>query len=206
LIGNLLTPVAATGIGRSLALARAANPRTAVGGSFNQHLDLSLQAGVGGGAAAGAFTADQPAPAHPLVVNGIGSVTSIEALHHEYRTAVAQFEDHFFQRLRESGIDPGQEIELTTDVHGKVLVAGDHPQKEAIERLFHDDVELRNMFLRLDEQASRLRAADLSAALAQIQAEAPAHAAAGVQQLLHAASQPNFSLTVRPQETLAQVI
>lgn len=203
MIGSLLTPAAATGIGRSLALARAANPRTAVGGSFNQQLDLALQAGVGGGAAAGAFAADKPAPAHSSVANGMGSLTSNEALRNEHHSAVAQFEDRFHRLLREKGIDLGQEIVLMTDVHGDVRVAGDHPQKEAIERLFHEDVELRNMFLRLDEQASRLRAADLSVELAQIQAESPANAAARVQQLLSAASQPNFSLTIRTHEALA---
>jgi hypothetical protein len=205
LIGNLLTPAAAAGIGRSLALARGANPHGPAAGSFDQHLDLALQAGVGGGAAADASATDQPAPAHSLeAFNGASPLTSIDAFRREHSTAVAQFEDRFLRLLQEKGIDPGEEIVLTTDVHGQVRVASNHPQKEAIERLFHDDVELRNQFLRLDEQASGLRAANLALGLAQWQTEAPDAIASRTQQLLHAGSPPNFSLTVRPQAALTQ--
>jgi len=204
LIGNLLTPAAA-GLGRSLALARGANRHAPSAGSFDQHLDLALQAGVGSGAVVGAAAdtaTGKPGPLQsPEVFDGHGSLPSIEALRSEHRTAVAQFEDRFLRLMRENGIDPGEEVVLGSDADGNVRLAGDHPQKAAIERLLAGDVELRNRFVRLNEQASVLRAADLATELAHLQAEAPLDAATRVQQLLNTASPPTFSLTVRPGET-----
>jgi hypothetical protein len=201
LIGSFVAPAAS--ISRSLAQARAANPRASIAGSFDQQLDLALQAGVGGGTGASAI--GKPDSAQTLVAsNDAGSPASIEALRSEHRAAVAQFEDRLRRLLRERGIDLDKAIVLESDELGDARVAGDHPQKDVIERLIRDDVELQNLFSRLDKQASRLRAADLAAELAKLQAEAPSNAATRVQQLLGSTSAHRFSLTVRPHERLEQ--
>jgi hypothetical protein len=184
-------------------MARAANPRASVAGAFDQHLELALQAGVGGGA--GSLAAGKPDSAqHRVALNDTGSLNSIEALRSEHRTTVAQFEDRFRRLLQERGIDLHEGIVLQADERGDVRLAGDHPQKEAIERLIQDDAELRNLFARIDGQAKLLRAADLAAELARLQAETPVDAATRVQQLLGTSSPHNFSLTVQPHEALAQ--
>jgi hypothetical protein len=204
-IGGLLAPAAAGGIGRSLALARGANPRASLSSSFDQQLDLALRAGVGGGANT-SDPAGNKAPFAPtdIALNGLGSAASIESVRIEHRAALAEFEDRFRRLLQEHGIDLGQGIALQADVHGDVRVASNHPHKESIERLFRDDADLRNLFVRLDNQASALRAADLSAELARLQSEAPGDAAAQVRQLLDGSAPTKFSLAVRPDNTLVQ--
>jgi hypothetical protein len=196
-------------MGRSLALARGANPHAPAAGSFDQHLNLALQAGVGSGASVRAAGDSATGKAGTLqssgTFSGNGSLSSLEALRSEHRTAVAQFEERFLQLMRENGIDPGEEVVFRLDADRNVQVAGNHPQKAAIERLLVGDVELRNLFMRLSEQASVLRAADFATELAHLQAEAPADAATRVQQLLNTASPPTFSLTVRPGETHLQI-
>jgi hypothetical protein len=82
-------------------------------------------------------------------------------------------------------------------------VAGDHPQHLAIEELFRENPELRNLFVQLDSQASLLRTADLAAELARLQAGSPSDAAAQVQQLL-GSTPPKFSLAVGARELAAK--
>lgn len=50
------------------------------------------------------------------------------------------------RRLRASGIDTGIPVTLTVRGNGTIGVAGDHPQRQAIERLFADDPELANRY------------------------------------------------------------
>jgi hypothetical protein len=108
--------------------------------------------------------------------------------------------------LQERGIDLAAGVSLQTDVHGDVRVASDHPQREAIERLFHDDAELRNLFVRIDRQASALRAGDRAAEPSRLQVETPGDASARIQQLLDASPPTRFSLTVRPHEMFVQFL
>jgi hypothetical protein len=140
----------------------------------------------------------------PLPLGGAGGVTSVEALRVEHRALMAQFEDRFRRLLRERGIDLGEGVVLQTDVHGDVRVAGEHPHRDAIERLLRDDSELRNLFDRLDGGASRLRAAEVAAELTRLQAQEPDEVAAQVQGMLDGSSHTLFSLAVRPNEMLVQ--
>jgi hypothetical protein len=166
---------------------------------------VALRAGIGGGAITGAL-AESKTPFAPNQIALESSATSIETLRIEHQRTLPEFEDRFRRLLQERGIDLGAGVALQTDVNGEVRVAGDHPQREAIERLFRDDAELRNLFVRLDRQASLLRAADRSAMLARLQAEAPGDAAAQIQQLLDAGSPAKFSLAVQAHELLVQFI
>jgi hypothetical protein len=200
-IGRILAPAAS--IGRSLAQARAANPRASVAGSFDQHLDLALLAGVGGGAG-GSSTGEPDSAQSRVALDDMGGFASIEALRSEHRAVAAQFEDRFRRLLQERGINLGRAISLQTDMRGDVRVTSEHPDKEAIERLIHDDAELRTLFTRLADQASLLRSADRAAELPRLQAEAPSDAATRVQQLPGSTSSHNFVLTVQPHEVLAQ--
>lgn len=188
-IPGLVGPAAITqGIRQSLALARGANPTSSsLGGSFDRHLDLARQADAVVAASA----------------TGPDGSISIEAIRVEYQTAIADFEMRFRRLLRERGIDVGDGIVLEVNRQGDVQLVGDHPQHQAVEALFQENLELRNLFVQLDQQASGLRAADLAAELSRLQAEAPGDAAAQVQQLL-GSTPPKFSLFVGPQDLAAR--
>jgi pyruvate/2-oxoglutarate dehydrogenase complex dihydrolipoamide acyltransferase (E2) component len=184
-LAGLVSPSAiAHGIGQSLKLARAANSR---GGAsiapFDDHLQSLDRTSQGNNAAA--TIASEPA--------------SLDQQRVEHQTAMAEFEERFRRLLRERGIDLQAGVTLDTDRDGQVAVVGDHPQKQAIEQLFHDEPELKALFARLDRQASDLRAADLAAELTRLEAEAPGNGTALVQELLHSAP-PHFSLVVAPAE------
>jgi hypothetical protein len=190
-IAGLVGPAAITnGVRQSLALARGANPTTSLpAGSFGQHLDDAVRSGI---------NADLPS-------DGLDrrAVTSIEAVRAEYHTATDDFEMRFRRLLYERGIEIGEGIVLEVNRQGDVQVVGEHPQHQAIESLFRENPELRTLFVQLDQQASLLRASDLAAELARLQAEAPSDAAAQVQQLL-GSSPPKFSLAVGPRDLAAR--
>lgn len=58
------------------------------------------------------------------------------------------FERDFNSALAKAGVDTSIEIELETDYQGKVQVSNDHPDKEKIERLFEDDADLQQQFVK----------------------------------------------------------
>lgn len=47
-------------------------------------------------------------------------------------------------KLNELGVDTSEPISFQVDAEGYVRVQGDHPQKEAIEAMFAEDMDLRN--------------------------------------------------------------
>ena len=190
-IAGLVGPAAiAKGVGQTLALARGANPaRNVAAGSFSQHLEDELRSNPEPGALADRL-------AHNEAV-------SIDTIRGEYQTATAEFELQFRRLLHEQGIDIGDGVELMVNRQGDIEVAGDHPQQEAIEALFREKPELRQPFVQLDQQASLLRAADLTAELVRLQGENPSEAAAQVLQLL-GTSAPEFSLVVGPERVAAR--
>jgi hypothetical protein len=190
-IAGLVGPAAiAKGVGQTLALARGANPaRNIASGSFSQHLEDGLRSNSEPDSLASRL-------AHSDAV-------SIDTIRGEYHTATADFEMQFRQLLREHGIDIGAGIELAVNRQGDVQVAGEHPQQEAIEALFREHPELRRQFVQLDQRASLLRAADLSAELARLQSNDPSEAAAQVRQLL-GTSAPEFSLILGPEHLAAR--
>lgn len=62
--------------------------------------------------------------------------------------------------LRLAGIDTSREIALQPDGKGHILMAGDHPDKAAIEGLFSDNPTLLGRFMVIAARASILNAAE----------------------------------------------
>lgn len=57
---------------------------------------------------------------------------------------VAAFEQQLAERLDILGVDPDIPLKLTTDYAGRVVVEGNHPNKQQIEKMFENDPDLRN--------------------------------------------------------------
>lgn len=57
---------------------------------------------------------------------------------------VKAYEKQLMSELASRGIDTSQRIDLGIDYQGKVIVKNDHPDKEAIEATFQEDMDLRN--------------------------------------------------------------
>ncbi|EKO38234.1 MAG: hypothetical protein B193_3071 [Solidesulfovibrio magneticus str. Maddingley MBC34] len=69
-----------------------------------------------------------------------------------------QFTKTLAAKFEELGIDVSRPITLTQGADGKVTVAGDHPDKEAIEKLFTDVPTLSEAFTALSKTSSDLAA------------------------------------------------
>lgn len=57
-------------------------------------------------------------------------------------------------KFEEAGIDTSKPITLTLDDDGKVIVAGDHPDKDAIEKIFTDTPALAEAFTSLSDNST----------------------------------------------------
>lgn len=57
---------------------------------------------------------------------------------------VKAYEKQLMSELASRGIDTSQRIDLGIDYQGNVIVKNDHPDKEAIEATFQEDMDLRN--------------------------------------------------------------
>jgi hypothetical protein len=68
----------------------------------------------------------------------------------------SQFTKTLAAKLEERGIDVSQPVTLTQGADGKVTVAGEHPDKEAIEKLFTDTPALGEAFALLAEKNTTL--------------------------------------------------
>lgn len=64
---------------------------------------------------------------------------------------VRDYEKNLTKALEAAGIDTSKSISLTTDYEGKVIVKGDHPDKERIEAIFAEDKDLRNGFVQTSQ-------------------------------------------------------
>ncbi|WP_300160705.1 hypothetical protein [Solidesulfovibrio sp.] len=71
-------------------------------------------------------------------------------------------------KFEEAGIDTSQTITLKQDSDGKVVVANDHPDKEAIESLFADNDVLTQAFSLLAQNSASLKNMTVSQANARI--------------------------------------
>jgi hypothetical protein len=197
LVGILGAGAVAKGIGQSLGLARAANPRSTplAPSRFQGELDLAAR----NLAASSSVAAESGIRPSTFANAALGDATSLEELRAQYKSAAAEFEQRLRNSLRERGIDVGDEVALEADALGQIKVAGNHPQTQAIESLFRETPDLRNLFMQLDAHASSLRAADIAAEVEQLYAAAPLEAADRIQQLLGAKA-AKFSLVLRPHE------
>jgi hypothetical protein len=196
----------AGGIGRTLALARGANPQTTFDrGSFQSHLDRAGDARPDHRASAiGPNAAPlQQFAAHPTGLAPIDA-RSIDGVRAEYQTATAVFEERLRRLLSERGIELGAGVILARNQQGDVQVTGEHPQKGAIEELFREDRELKALFSQLDAQASFLRAAELNAELQRLSDDSPPEAAAQMPHILSGGSARGFSMAVLPREIVVR--
>jgi hypothetical protein len=87
-----------------------------------------------------------------------GSV-HVEDINTQYERGFASVESRLRDLFRKNNVDTGVPIPLQVAADGRVIVAGDHPQKNEIESLFRDDPRLRNDFVGVTAQGEFLRAA-----------------------------------------------
>lgn len=72
------------------------------------------------------------------------SLQDLAPLHLFNQSDVDAYDKLLTSKLAELGIDTSEAISFQIDSEGKVRVQGDHPQKEAIEKMFSEDMDLRN--------------------------------------------------------------
>ncbi|HYG86495.1 MAG TPA: hypothetical protein VD978_09575 [Azospirillum sp.] len=71
---------------------------------------------------------------------------SVEKFTQTLKADTAKFAEELQERLSAAGIDTSVPVTFDVGADGSVLVRGEHPQKEAIERLFADDPEFANRY------------------------------------------------------------
>ncbi len=194
------TTLAAQGVRRAIAAARGANPT----------------ANVAAPASASAAAASQPSDTlrisspqtdstgiAPVSENGGATKTSVEDVRRARDNNLEQFRDLIKRLFRERGIDNGRAIRLEATADGQVSVAGDHPQKDAIEQVFRDQPEARTLFATIAGQSSLLQAAETAAAFQQAYTADPV---AAVKQFgdFTGGRRPNFSLSLDAGELAIQ--
>lgn len=130
-------------------------------------------------------------------------VEDIRANYHEAR-------DQFYSRLSgifaEHGIDTNEQIRLQTGYDGSVVVVSDHPQRQEIEQIFRDNRELRDQFVRLDTQASFLRAADEATEFQRAYWDDPVKALERFSHLFDRSSPPQYTLVMQAGEFLTEFV
>ena len=88
--------------------------------------------------------ADYQKSQNPEEVEGANSLQELAPLHLFNQGDVDAYEKLLTSKLAELGIDTSEAISFQIDSEGKVRVKGDHPQKDAIENMFAEDMDLRN--------------------------------------------------------------
>lgn len=80
----------------------------------------------------------------PDETEGANSLQELAPLHLFNQSDVDAYDKLLTSKLAELGIDTSEAISFQIDSEGFVRVQGDHPQKEAIEEMFSEDMDLRN--------------------------------------------------------------
>jgi len=88
--------------------------------------------------------ADHQKSQAPEQAEGANSLHELAPLHLFNQGDVDAYDKLLTSKLAELGIDTSEAISFQIDSEGKVRVKGDHPQKEAIEKMFSEDMDLRN--------------------------------------------------------------
>lgn len=83
--------------------------------------------------------------------------TVLESLNERIETLQGHFLSALTTKLEEAGVDVEQKITLTRDDDGTVSVAGEHPDKEAIERIFKDEPVLAEAFSAIADESELVR-------------------------------------------------
>jgi hypothetical protein len=100
-------------------------------------------------------------------------------------------------RLAERGVDTSKEIRLQVAGDGRVIVANDHPQRAEIEKIFTDDEQLRNQFVRLSALTSMAASIDETVAFQQAYAKDPYAAVARYSYLFNQANKGQCSMVIQ---------
>lgn len=124
----------------------------------------------------------------------------VEDVRREYEQGLAGLQSRLTLEFAKAGIDTSAAFQLQTDPSGRVVVAGNHPQKEKIEQMFAENPSLRDDFVKVNAQADWLRAADEAMAFQRAYAENPAEAVKRFGYLFDDNRKTTFQLTVRGEE------
>jgi hypothetical protein len=81
----------------------------------------------------------------------------------QLETSLKKFRDAILRRFAGAGIDTSVPVQLHSDGLGGVNVAGQHPDRLAIEQLFASDEELTSTFNQLAAQHAQLQSLDAPA-------------------------------------------
>jgi hypothetical protein len=126
-----------------------------------------------------------------------GGAIRVEDVRADYEQQLEALQNSLAQRFASRNIDDSTPIRLQTASDGRVIVAGDHPQKEAIEKLFVDEPRLRDRFVRVDSQGSFLRSADEAIAFQRAYRKDPTAALREFAHLFDQNESPKFTLAVQ---------
>ncbi|BFM15629.1 hypothetical protein R50073_18120 [Maricurvus nonylphenolicus] len=85
-----------------------------------------------------AAVADAQAKSQPVSLDDVSGIKFFN------EADVKAYEENLMSVLSQRGIDTSQPIQFGFDYQGNVVVKNDHPDKEAIEAVFKEDMELRN--------------------------------------------------------------
>lgn len=135
---------------------------------------------------------------------GVSGVVRMQDLRSAYETAFAAFTQRLDGLLDSAGVDRSRPARLQADAVGSITVTNDHPDKEAIERLFRENPELANQFRGLSGLASLLAAAEKHEEFAAAYEKNP-YAAVGEYSQLFAGHKPAFELFLGPEEITASL-
>lgn len=189
----LLYPAA---IGAAGVMAGATRHAAGAAGSFAQALNVAAEGASGGQEASSRLKAQQALAGRVASAEGPHGLESLyralagraprypgEPIHLEDMRSHAQerladLGREVRDRVDAAGLDASQPIRIQIGVDGRVVVAGDHPDREAIEKLLNADPELANQLRQIAAAFDMLRAADEHQEFAAAYAQDPARAVA----------------------------
>ena len=76
----------------------------------------------------------------------MGKTFRVDAFAGALKQKTAAFTEELAARFAAAGVDTRQPVTLNVDGDGRVTVAGDHPSKAAVERLFAEDPDFANRY------------------------------------------------------------
>ena len=124
-----------------------------------------------------------------------GEPINLEDVRLHSQSRLSQLGREIHQQLAVAGIDVNEPIRVQVAGDGR-LVVGDHPQREAIEKLLNEDSALANDLRQLHATFDLLRAADAHHEFATAYAKDPVNAVSQFAQLFDAKPGPHQSTLV----------
>jgi hypothetical protein len=125
-----------------------------------------------------------------------GEAVTLEDLERAQREAQGEVQQELDALLVRDGIDTSREIRLQVAGDGQVIVTNDHPERAEIERLFRDDPELRNNFVKSTSLAETVAAGREAVAFQAAYARDPYAAVAQYSRLFDATAGPTVTLSI----------